>query len=267
MKTKLIYILSLLLILGCKKEEFNPNIDSRNQNLLSVEGLLSDSPEMQHIKLTRTSAYFATSAPVGVENANVTVTCDNETITYTHTTNGVYVPPAGFAGVVGKTYHLLVVDNGTTYTAQSIMKEPLVLDSLASMRDEYETDKFQIRAWFTDNGTPDEYFIIKYARNGIMHDTLTRWTEYGDLLTNGMYLEDVPLLYMLEGNENDVLTVYTFSASLEYYDFLRIARRNLEEPIPFFPPSGGTITGNISGNAVGFFQASAVRWKDVILKR
>lgn len=263
----IVFILSLLVFVACAKEEFDPKLDSYNKNLLVIEGLITTSPDIQRMQITRTSSYMDGLEIKGVENATVTIICDNSSYAFTHSDKGIYLPPAGFIAEVGKTYKLNVTVDGLSYEAESTVSEPLALDSLSSERDEFEDDCFRVKGWFVDNAAKDEHFLFKYAVNDVMVDTLTKWSIYSDMLTNNVRFENVDLFYGVDANENDKVTVYTFSISKKYYNFIKDAQKNLEEPIPFNPSPGIKINGNISNGALGFFQASAIMQTSTKLKK
>ena len=100
-----------------------------------------------------------------------------------------------------------------------------------------------------------------------MIDTLDKWSTYSDKLTNGKSFEDIMAFGDVEGSVGDNITVYSYSISKEYHDFISAAENATSEPLPFFPPPGSAITGNITNGAVGFFQASAVRKVSTKLKK
>ncbi|WP_291860568.1 DUF4249 family protein [Marinilabilia sp.] len=62
----------------------------------------------------------------------------------------------------------------------------------------------------------------------------------------------------IKANPNDTIDVYVLSVSTEYYDFVQAAEKNRVSSNPFSPPPGVPITGNISNDALGIFQVSAI---------
>lgn len=263
----ILFILSFLALAACEREEFNPKLGGYNKNLLVIEGLITTSPDIQRMQITRTSNYMDGLEIKSVENATVTIVCENSSYEFTHSDKGIYLPPAGFIAEIGKTYKLSAMVDGQNYEAESTVSQPLALDSLSSERDEFEDDCFRVKGWFLDNAAKDEHFLFKYAVNDVMVDTLTKWSTYSDMLTNNVRFENVDLFYGVEANERDKVTVYTFSISKKYYNFINDAQKNLQPPIPFNPSPGIRIKGNISNGALGFFQASAVTQKSARLKK
>ncbi|RPH33301.1 MAG: DUF4249 domain-containing protein [Bacteroidales bacterium] len=266
MKKILIITIAAASLFGCQKVEFDPNISEYNKNLLVVEGMISDNPDFQYINLSRTSSYLGNQPIVTINNALVSVSCEGSTYIFNHSGNGVYTPPVGFIGEVGKTYHLSVNHEGAIYEADSRMNQPLILDSINMEKDEFEKKKFKINAWFQDNPAEDEFILFKYAINNTLQDSIDQWEVYLDVLSNNLYIEDASIIYGINANIGDSISLYTFSISKQYCDFLLMAEKNMEEPVPFMPPPGARIKGNISNGALGFFQASAVFRKKTKLK-
>lgn len=258
MKKILIIALVATSLFGCKKVEFDPNLSEYNKNLLVVEGLITNSSEFQYVKLTRTASYMGNQEIVAVNDASVRVECDGTTYTFMNSGNGKYEAPAGFVGEIGKTYHLMISQGGNLYESSSTMKQPLIIDSINMIKDDYNKKKYMINAWFQDNMDKDEYFLFKYAINNTLQDSIKQWGRYLDILSNNYYFEDVTVTNNVNAIFGDSISLYTFSISKEYFDFLTVAEKNMQEPIPFLPPPGARIKGNVSNGALGFFQASAV---------
>ncbi len=267
MKKYIFIALPLIIMASCAKEEFNPKLSNQNKNQIVVEGLITNQPNIQRMVITRATDYMNGIEISGVENAVVTVTCENNSYEFSHFQNGNYTPPADFKAEIGKTYQLSIVIDGITYRAESTVAKPLTLDSISTKTDRYDTDCFEIMGWFNDNKEKDEYFLFKYALNNVMIDTLTRWSTYSDFLTNNERLEESCIFNGLEAKEHDYISVYSLSISEQYFNFIQVALKDIEEPAPFSPSAGAKIEGNISNGALGFFQASAVSHKCAILKK
>lgn len=266
MRKLAILLAAASLFASCKKE-FDLDLKNDNRNLLVVEGTITDLQGPQYVKLSRTISYLKQEKPVAVDNATVMVKVDNETIPFVNKGNGMYVAPKSFFGEVGKTYRLEVVTDGQTYTATTTMNPPLPLTNLATQKYEFDSKKVEARVTFTDNPNNEDYILFKYAINGEVADTLSEWTCYSDRLLNGQELVNARVFGDIDAKEGDHLTVFTYSISKNFFEFISAAEASTQEPTPFFPPPGAAIKGNISNGAVGFFQASAVRSSTVIVTK
>lgn len=259
-------ILALAALTSCKKE-FDLNLNDSNKNYLVVEGMITDQDEPQTIRLSRTISYLEAKNPQKVNDAAVTIQFDNTTIPFNLSSDGVYAAPAGFRGEVGKTYHLKIQVDGQQYEASSTMRKGQKLDSVYTQKHVFNTDQFEIRANLTENPEKGDYVLLKYAQNEVLQDSVKRWSFYSDNVMNGEKFENMLIFGDIEGKVGDKITVYTYSISKETFDFVTAASSSLMEPLPFFPPPGASIKGNISNGALGYFQASAVFRKDSHLKK
>ena len=254
------------LFASCKKE-FDLNLNGQNKNLLVVEGMITDQNEPQFIRLSRTVSYLNQVKPQPVENATVVVNVDGKDIAFTQQSPGVYYAPSSFVGEVGKTYNLTITVDGQVYKSSSKMNKPQMMDAASTRTHEFDADYFEIRLTFTDNPDKGDFILFKYARNGQLIDTLNKWSYYNDKITNGQYFDNIRVFGDVEGSVGDQITVYSYSISEEFKNFIDAAESATDEPLPFFPPPGAAITGNISNGAVGFFQTSAVRKIATVLRK
>ncbi|HUW08031.1 MAG TPA: DUF4249 domain-containing protein [Williamwhitmania sp.] len=255
-----------LLLWGCGKIEFDPGIANQNQNLLVVEGQVTDQPGMQYVKISRTASYMDGTSPTKIDDALVTVTNDGQTVVFTNSAPGYYTPPSDFLGEVGKTYNLNVLVDGKTYEASSTMNQALALDSVGTKDFEFDTKYFEINASFTDNPQKGEYFMFKYSRNGVLNDSIASWSYYDDLIANDLHFTNTRIFANIYGHVGDTVVVYTYSTNKLYNTFIESAQKSLQEPIPFMSQPGGEAVTNVSNGAVGFFLATAVRMKGTLLQ-
>lgn len=264
-----IYILfaAILAVATSCKKDFDLQLDGDNKNFLVVDGMVTDQPEPQVIRLSRTVSYLKPEDPKKVTDAAVTVECEGVVIPFNQTAPGVYVAPPGFVGVVGKTYNLTIKVDGKEYKASSKMSKPLIFDAVSTRRSVFDDKKFDVRAAFTENPEKGDNYLLKYAINGVLCDTVKNWSRFNDIAMNGQTFADVTVFGSVDCKENDQITVYTYSISKEYYEFVNAAEMSLQEPLPFFPPPGATISGNISNGALGFFQAAAARRISTVVRR
>lgn len=129
------YSATLLIILitsGCITK-FTPEIDE-NQNLVVVEGLITDQPEVYRIKLSRSLPLGTKPTPRPLKGCTVTVS-DNlgqiYNFTESKTVAGTYESNiATFRGVVGRKYTLHIKTNNATPTHYSYESVPVELKAV-----------------------------------------------------------------------------------------------------------------------------------------
>jgi len=107
-----IILLSILLLVSSCITQFIPHT-TEDRDLLVVEGLITDSPQANIIKLTRPNHLGLTTAPLPVSGCNVSVTDDSgQSFIFTETTPGTYISnPAKFQGIIGRFYTLHITTN------------------------------------------------------------------------------------------------------------------------------------------------------------
>ncbi len=105
--TQKIILISFLFILNSCITKFVPET-SENKEMIVVDGLITDQPGKNTIKLSRSLPLGTVSAPVPVEGCTVTVTDDLGNIfSFTETVAGTYVSDsAEFRGSIGRFYTL-----------------------------------------------------------------------------------------------------------------------------------------------------------------
>jgi len=86
---------------------------TEERDLLVVEGLITDRPQTNIIKLSRPNHLGLTTAPLPVSGCNVSVSDDSgQSFIFTETTPGTYISdPAKFQGIIGRFYTLHISTN------------------------------------------------------------------------------------------------------------------------------------------------------------
>jgi hypothetical protein len=248
-------------MVACERIAFDPGIETLNEELPVVYGVIGNHPDYRTIELTRTAPYMDGLDIKTIDDATVTVSDDDQTYVFEHTENGRYLAPEEFKPGVDTTYYLNIETEGETHTAQSTMRPPVNTHSLRVQHDRWEEeddDIYEITGWVKDNEIEDEKFLFKYTVNDVTYDSLQVWSHYTDQLSNNLWLEDAMLFGNIKANPNDTINVFVLSVSTAYYDFVQAAKKNRDSHSPFSPPAGVSITGNINNGALGIFQVSAI---------
>lgn len=173
MKTKLIYILFLLVIFSCETE-VDPSLDS-SLNVLVIDAFLASNETTQHINITRSQPYFDSSFPEKVEGATVTVTdlTDSSVPVYTfQERNDRYTwesTDGNNLGTIGHQYELRVELDGDIFTSVTSLEDAPPVDSISFRLEEgnsFIDDRIFGEVFATDlEGLNDTYWI-KTWKNG-----------------------------------------------------------------------------------------------------
>jgi hypothetical protein len=290
----------ILLINGCI-QQFVPEI-SEDQNILVVEGLLTDQPGQNTIKISTSLPVGGGNYPKPLRECTVTISDDlgnicnlEEKVAGLYTTN----PP--FQGVVGRTYTLHINTNeshyGRNYTSFPLKMKPVPpIDSiyhdkvvLTRMADGWPTGEgCQIYLNTYDPQNICKYFRWEYAETWEIlipyHVPNNRcWvTNYSDrinikntdILSEGR-IERLPI--NLVTNESDRLRVrYSilvnqYSINEEEYNYWEKIKAIVEETGSLYDITPSSISSNIEciekpgENVLGYFSVSAVKSKRIFI--
>lgn len=136
------YLIFCGALLSCE-ESFNPQLDPKYENLLVVEGEITNSPGPYVIKLSY-AVSLNSIAQIPATGATVVITDDfgnNEPLF--ESTEGTYLTStAGFHGIAGRQYKIsITLPNGKSYTSDfQLLKTPPVI-SLVYPQVEYQIDE------------------------------------------------------------------------------------------------------------------------------
>ncbi len=276
MKNIFIVILLSVVFMSCEKTvllDLNQNIPR-----LVIEGQVTNQPGYQYVKITRTTGFYQEGESPAVEDATVRVTDDlgNEFV-FTHNPGnladsaGIYLPETPFTGVIGRAYKLTVTTDGEVYEAEDAMSPVTSIDSLSSRisTDEQDDPKdfgrfYEVLMYAKEPQTSTDYYLFKFYRN----DSLKVYNDtdiyYADDEVLGENIDGVPSpIYYAPG---DLARVEMYSLTRNGFVFYNDLQSLLNSDGGLFsqPPSNSRT--NLSNGAVGFFQASALQIKEIVIK-
>lgn len=278
MRAAFILIFSALILSACEKsivldlEQIDPKV--------VIEGLVTNNPDFQYVKITRNNGFYDSGAAPSVNNAVVMVE-DNlgNSIQFFHNPNshkdsaGYYVPMSSFSGVVGRTYSLRVALEGTVYEAADRLNPVLTVDSLTSEIDPEEVEDpedpedpdrvYVVKFYAKEPQNTVDYYLFTFFRN----DTLVLENE-----TDIYFSDDEILAENIDGVEfpghyslKDTVVVNTFSMSRQGFVFYSDLATLLNSDGGMFSPPPANCRNNLSNGALGFFQVSAVTVDSIIV--
>ncbi|MEL7006481.1 MAG: DUF4249 family protein, partial [Bacteroidota bacterium] len=120
---KLVSIIALVFLCGC---EDVINIDlPENQNLVVIEGWVTNENKRQEIRISQTLKFDDPNTDTSIKTAQITVSRDTITYNYTHQANGLYLSDEEFIGVEGSFYGLqIILEAGDTIRSESFERMP-----------------------------------------------------------------------------------------------------------------------------------------------
>lgn len=273
------YIKMFLFALVLSACEETTDLDLRQTPArIVIEGLVTDRPGYQGVKISRSTHFYGSGQTPRVDNALVKVSDDTgREFTFIHNPSdhpdsaGVYIPETHFTGEIGRTYTLLVEVDGEVYQASDQLLSVIPVDSLGFRinEDEREDPKepgkfYELLVYATEPGHEDNFYLFKYYRN----DSLIVYDEtdiyFSDDVVLGENIDGVPSPVYYGPDDTARLEVYSLSRNgfIFYNDLYTILTNDgggMFGPIPASPRT------NLNNGALGFFQVSAVQEKQTYI--
>jgi hypothetical protein len=259
---------SALIFWSCEKTVLI-DLDQMSSKVV-IEGLVSDQPGYQFVKVSRTVDFYETGSTPRVTDAVVSVADDlgNEFI-FIHNPNnhadstGYYLPLIPFIGEAGRTYHLSVSIGSEQYEAEDKLYNVTAIDSLQYQVNDDEQDDpkeegkfYEVLLFATEPQETSDYYLFKFFRN----DTLKIYNPtdiyFADDKVLGEEINGVPspVYYAPE----DSARVEMYSLSREGYVFYSDLFNLLNNDGGMFSPPPANSRTNLSNGALGFFQVSSI---------
>lgn len=267
---KLTIILLISFILSCEDVVVVDLPDP--QNLVVVEGWLSDETGNQAIRLTRSTTFSNKGSVTPIEDAEVIVqSLTGEVYSYSYVSNGYYHTNSPFAGESGKEYRLrIAIDTLEIRSDWDMMSTKVPIENLRiesyQENDPNNSDR-EITIYYPKINTRDPQEIKNYYRwiflkNGGMITDPEPITIQDDRLFDGNLIPNN--FQNFEYESEDEMTVRLQSISSSAYDYLDLLRSQ----ITTLGTSSGTTPAIIEGNlfyvdnpdirVLGFFGTVAV---------
>lgn len=274
MRNRLLYILIVLVLVSCEEAT---ELDLRQApSRIVIEGLVTNKPGYQAVKISRSTQFYDTVDAPRVKDAQVKVIDQNNTIfNFIHNPRnhpdsaGVYIPENGFTGQIGATYTLHVEVNGEAYEATDNLSRVTSIDSLkfqvnrSQQRDPHEPGRiYELLIFAREPQAENNFYLFKYYRN----DSLTVYNPTDIYVSDdellGENIDGIPSPVYFGQGDKAGLEVYSLSRQgyVYYSDLFTILNNDgggMFGPVPAPPRS------NISNDALGFFQVSAINESEI----
>lgn len=257
-------VITLLIFAGCT-ERIDLELDNTDE-MVVIEGEVTTENKSHRVMVTKSAPYFANQAPIPIEDAQVWLYQGDNSWQLTEQEPGYYYTPQ-MEGIPRATYQLEVIAEGATYTAQSIMPQLTVIDSIRFREDVFNDKDMEILLFAQEPGETKDFYMWKYYKNHeLATDTITEATIERDDLVNGSYISWIGVMQVENYSLNDTITLEMSNIPEEYYWFLvEFFSETAWRGGPFDAPPAN-ITGNISNGALGFFSTRSISRKTRIIE-
>jgi len=275
---KYVAILSCVFFFSACEETIDLDLDQTPPKIV-IEGLVTDQAGYQFVKVSRSVGFYTAGETPRVTDAQVTVSDDlGESITFIHNPNnhpdsvGFYIPAVPFKGSIGRHYYLRVTADGEVYEAEDLLAPVLTIDSVKYRINENEAAEpeepgkiYEMLLYAREPQDVKNYYLFKFFRNGspVLYNETDIYYSDDNLLQENIDGVPSPVYYGL----GDRASVELFSLSRRCYVFYNDLWTILNNdgggmfgPIPASPRT------NLSNDALGFFQVSAVTKAEVLVE-
>lgn len=253
---------------------------NKGDNLkLVVDAWLDNSGRNQVIKLSLSTDFFDAETPDVATGADVTVSSERTSYTFTEREPGRYVVDGIFDGQVGETFTLNIEYNGEIYTATQTMNRIAELQEVNYvLYEEFDEENFDptnnpdrhdewdIYVTFQETeGLGDHYYFGNYQKNEERGTNLYLGEYYDDELLDGAFIDEEYATYGFY-EPGDTIVTEMFSISEEVFEYLSAVDNQTEFRGFIFDAPPANVPTNISNDGKGFFIVSGVSLFEKVLE-
>ncbi len=251
------FIIFWLVTFSCYQDPVNLDLSEFEEKII-IEANLSDLQEPQHVKISRTVGLNSRADFSPVRGATVTIKDDQGNGVQLRESGAGLYQASNFHGVPGTRYTLTVLADYQTYTAESTMPQPLVLNTMNLTRIPADIEIYALTFSLQDHPGIEDYCMINVYGNGELFNHFL----YQDHLNDGeeIVFDDINVYF--KPNDIAMLEVITIDrATYEFYHTLEMADENENDEFvsSFIPVTTFNPTTNLDNGALGYFSAKAVR--------
>jgi len=269
MKFKLYLIILLSLIVQSCEQTILLDL-KQAPTAIVVEATLTNENRIHRVKLTRTLDFYQSGSAPRVTNATVYITDDiGNRFDFIHNPdarasfNGFYFSESSFAGVIGRTYTLNIEVDNETYSASDELLRVTTIDSLSYRLFENnfflplpEGKEYEVLVYAKEPQETKDYYFFKFFRNDSLIYASATDIYFADDILLGESIDGLasPILYA----KGDQARIEMFSLTRNGYLFYNDLFNLLNNDGGMFGSPPVNPRTNLSNNAMGFFQVSAV---------
>jgi hypothetical protein len=256
-------ILAIIIVLSFTACEKVVNVDLKTSApRLVIEGTVSDDGTAATVVLSKSNVFSANNNFPKLSGATVKIT-DNagNNFTLTETTSGTYTNTT-LVGVVGRTYNLTVVAEGTTYTASSTIPRKMYIDTII-----VDTNV----PTGTPSGAADKVPGVEFQDSTGFGDNVQIVVNINNSRDRSLYVADD----LLTDGGSTPFYVYNPNKKIKTGDSFKAELRSIDKNVYRYMlgindlQSGNTIpsnpVSNISNGALGYFSAHTSDTKTIIV--
>ncbi len=244
------------------------------QNLVVLEGWITDNKETQHVRLTRSNSFSGVINP-SIEDASVSVQMRKKgSFSYSHTQNGTYLSNTPFTGQLHQEYRVTVtLSSGEIIKSQwskMLPRTEIVLLSVDSFEENDRENSGQTKTIFfpkiiaRDSSGVDNYYRWVFYKHDVMLTHPEPVTLQSDRFFDGNFIPN--LFDRFEYNEREEIKVELHSINKDAYDFLNLLKSQINTLGlgSYARTTPATVNGNLTNltnpekTILGFFGTTSI---------
>ena len=255
---------TLFIVFGGCKKIIDINLNDASPQIV-VEGNIYNTPGPYSIRISKTVNYSADNQFPPVTGASVLVKdiTDGTLDTLTESTPGLYFTKK-IKGVSGHEYQLLLTTGAQTYTANTILPQPVPFDSVSFEKLSRPGGKID---WYAVINYQDPAGVANYYQFSLLVNgrKINNTFAFEDRLSDGKYVSRTlrtDSTYISLGDSVTVIMNHMGKEGYQFYStyFQVTGNGSLQSISPANPIS------NISNKALGYFFASATQTRKAVAK-
>ena len=249
-------------ILSCTKEVKISDLNIKYKDRLVVDGNITTEKKEQSILLYHSSNLSNTDSLLMESGAIVSITDGDTTINLTEKQKGVYVANSSYAAKVNKTYILNVkLENSDEYTASDYLYPSMIVDTIYSILNNSNYD-ICIKAHSQNRNQGAAVIMNFYANDSLLTANLRDKILYAK---GGFYEKVFSIPASLLKKDVSLVQVQMNSISYQMYQYLDDVKNGTIWSTEIFSTTQANARTNISNGGLGFFSASDVLKKQIVI--
>ena len=262
MKRNILYIILIGLIPFFSACEDVIDLDLKNASpQIVIEAKVVNHYERQEVKISQTKSFSDDNSIIPISNAVITVKEDGgQTYSFQETSPGFY-QSTFFNGKPGKKYTMQVAVNNKTYTAVSLMPNPVVLDSITVTELSFfgSTQKFAQVNYNDPGNVANQYNYVIKVNNEVRNSYFVESDQFnnGKKVTGTIFNDDPEL------KKDDLVSIDFQCIDLPIYRYFFALSQISGNGGP--PTSPSNPDSNFNNGALGYFSAHTSQIRTVTI--
>lgn len=246
------------IVSSCTQEVGFDELNIHFIDRIVVDGMITTEMKEQKVFLYHSSDINSGDNNRMETGANVSITDGDTTVILTEKDYGEYATTNNFTGKINRTYTLNIkLKNGKEYSASSFLYPSMIVDTLFTLSNGQGYDLF-IKVRRTDGV---EYMYDVYLNDSLLNRNLREKVNY-----EGLYYDNlISIPNSLLTKDSSLVQVCLYSISYQMYQYIYDIGNETWWSSEMFRTTQSNVRTNISNDGLGYFSASDVLRKQILI--